>query len=290
MEKYRIGIETDDCPENPLDYSEYELISFSTRHTNFGNPEELGWFKGGPYPTPKLKKLMEQDLAFILHYYEHGQCSWQLQDAPHIPGSDCPWDSVSCAGLLIWKDDIADAPAKERRVEYAKGQVETYTDWVNGSVYSWFIENKRGDTIESLSGCFGLEYTEQSLTEALSALPQRKLRLSERNQYLDGVPTNVWQPRGGSLMGDLSDRMSGAMGGGTDQSSDGRRRSSGLTLTDRESSHILAGLRMLQEACRVGRGTIDLRRMFDAADLATDGDTHEHMTVKEIDELIDKIN
>lgn len=193
MGKYYIGITHDDSPENPLEYSDYELISFNRRHINSGDPEELGWFKNGPYPTPKLKKLMDKDLAFVLSYYEHGNCLWQLRDGPKVPGSECPWDSVSVAGLLIFTGDVKDAPEKKHRRDAAKGLVEAYTDWSNGSVYEWFIENKHGETIDSLCGLFGLDYAEDSLKEALAALPPKKLRLSDNNEYLDSVPTDVWK-------------------------------------------------------------------------------------------------
>jgi len=195
MGKYYVGIEPDDCPENPLEHSDYELISFNRRHINAGDPEELGWFKNGPNPTPKLKKLMDKDLAFILSYYEHGNCLWQLRDAPHVPGSDCPWDSVSVAGLLIYTGEMKDAPSKELRVKVAQGLVRSYSEWANGEVYSWLIENKHGETIDSRCGLFGLEYAEQSLKEALSNLPQKKIKLADNNVYLDSVPVDVWQQK-----------------------------------------------------------------------------------------------
>lgn len=59
---------------------------------------------------------------------------------------------------------------------------------------------------------------------------------------------------------------------------------------EREQAHIIAGLRMLQEAHRDGRETVNLQILFEAADIATDGATHEPMTIEEIDELIDRIN
>lgn len=260
MGKYYIGIAGDDSPENPLDYSNYELISFNSRHSNFGHPEELGWFKNGPHPTPKLRKLMEKDLAFVLSYYEHGDCRWQLQDGPKIPGSECPWDSVRTAGLLIFTGALKDAPAKSQRAAAAQDLVSAYTDWSNGSVYEWFLEDKRGNTIDSLGGLFGLSYAEESLKEALAAMPPKKLKLSDSNEYLDSVPLDVWKTK------DLRQ------------------------MSEREICHMVAGLRMLRAVGNGPNGHTCTSQLFAAAELATDDGNHKLMSKEEIDELIEKIN
>ena len=57
-------------------------------------------------------------------------------------------------------------------------------------------------------------------------------------------------------------------------------------LDDRTVSHILAGLRLLQQF----RDEEPSKTRALAFDIATDGGTHMPMTKKEIDELCEKIN
>ena len=61
-------------------------------------------------------------------------------------------------------------------------------------------------------------------------------------------------------------------------------------LTDREASHVIAGLLMLQAVGAGPHGHTSTDQLMGAAELATDEGNHELMSKEEIDELIDRIN
>lgn len=163
MESYFISIVPDEDPENPMEYMEWKLISFNTRHSNFGDPAEH-------FTPEEFKKLQEENLAFMLSYYEHGPgtSTWQLRDAPHIPGSDCPWDSVQEAGILFYTGKKKDAPEEDQRFDVAKGVVSTYTDYLCGNVYCYDIDDSEGEMVDSCCGFYGTDAAEEALKEQMS--------------------------------------------------------------------------------------------------------------------------
>jgi len=133
--------------------------SFNTNHNNFKHPNDpyLLISQDGTSGYPGLKLKLDEGLAFVLGYYEHGQCRWFVTgEGP--PGSDCPWDGVSVAGVLIWEHDADDMGAKtyEDRKKDAARFLEIYTDWCNGSVYCIAVK-KDGEEVDGCCGIFDSE-------------------------------------------------------------------------------------------------------------------------------------
>lgn len=182
MDKYFVAIVQDDDPEDPMEYSDYKLISFNTNHSKFGDPAEH-------FSPEKFRKMQEEELAFILSYYEHGPGTglWQLKDAPHIPGSDCEWDSVQQAGILFYTGDTENAPPKEKRFDVARGVVATYSDFLRGNVYCYDIEDEDGNIVDSCCGIFDMDYAKEALSKAMDPEHSYELDPSDRN-LLDDVP------------------------------------------------------------------------------------------------------
>jgi hypothetical protein len=132
--KLVINLWYDDMPENPCDYDGWKVYSFSRRHGNFKHPEDL---EGDDDFTRKRK----EGFAFPLSYFEHGQCLWSLSgELP--PGANCPWDSVSLAGFIVWEGDEADLGPEtfEDREKDARAFIDRYTMFCNGEIYGYTIE------------------------------------------------------------------------------------------------------------------------------------------------------
>ena len=134
----QVHLEHDGDGENPSEWDGWRLHSFGRRHTNFRDPKSLGlaleldsdgWPK---VKNPGLRSKLKAGLAFFVSYFEHGQCVW------FIPGEgpSCPWDSVRCAGLLVWEHDSADLGPKTYadRQRDARNFLKTYTAFCNGEV------------------------------------------------------------------------------------------------------------------------------------------------------------
>jgi len=133
-----VGLYHDECPDCPTEFSDWKLVSFNQRHNSFGEIEDL----------EELKKRIKEGTAFSLSYFEHGQCSWSLSGE----GSNCPWDSVSYAGVLYWEGE------GKPEEEWARGFLEEYTNWCNGNVYGYTIEDEDGEEVDSCWGFYDAEY------------------------------------------------------------------------------------------------------------------------------------
>lgn len=144
-------IEREDSPEDPNDREcDWRLISFNTRHLHFQHHETL-IKRDGTGATAAMRRKLAAGLAFVLSYYEHGDCLW------YIPGTHSPpdmqWDGCRVAGVLIWgtKNPRRDMGAKtyEDRKKDAEAFVEHYTAWANGHLYYYRIEDADGEMLES---------------------------------------------------------------------------------------------------------------------------------------------
>lgn len=146
-----VRIEHDQDATDPMEYEGVtKLVSFSSRHRYFEKPIDYQQFDNATNRRvwdDETKRRFANKTAFILSYFEHGSCCWSLQGT----GPQCQWDNVQTAGLLFIPEDVAE----ESRVKYAKGILETYTDWCNGNCYGYTFENDIGDQLDSCWGFYG---------------------------------------------------------------------------------------------------------------------------------------
>jgi len=175
--KVTIGHDTD--IENPADDHTWTPYSFSHKHANFKDPIQAGWFDGSMNCTnPGLRQKLDVGLAFRLGYYEHGQSSWFIQGTG-LPGSDCAFDGVQFACVLIWELKPSDMGAKcyEDRANDAKRFLETYTAWCNGQGYYYVVDELEEcdlghthevDLVDSCGGFYGndLDYMFEQIQAA----------------------------------------------------------------------------------------------------------------------------
>jgi hypothetical protein len=141
-----VGLHHDQFPENPTEYSDWRVVSLCRRHTSFGEIED----------NDELQRQVNEGTAFLLSYFEHGLCRWSLSGE----GPQCPWDSVHFAGVLYWEGE--EKPTEEQ----ARSFIETYTEWCNGSVYGYTIEDEEGEIDDSCFGFYGndLDYMFEELS------------------------------------------------------------------------------------------------------------------------------
>lgn len=154
----RIYIGYDQDSECPNEFDGWEVRSFSNRHVNFTHPDSFDMDE------------VEAGRAFLLSYYEHGNCIWKLnEDSPFT----CPWDSVGVAGIVRWNgtdtlEQNFDTP--EQIKDSARSFVEVYTKWCNGEVYYYDIINDEGVTVEACGGFIGTDYIREEIDAAVKYL------------------------------------------------------------------------------------------------------------------------
>lgn len=148
MRKLILTIENDSCTDNPLgDNGEWEMVSFDRCHRGFHNREE--------FDDIGFRRKLETGTAFLLDYYEHGNCVWSR----HGAGPQCRWDTSQGAGFLIWKGDRKYYPKTfEERAKWADSALEEYTSWCNGECYYFSLTTSAGVDVESCGGYIGSDH------------------------------------------------------------------------------------------------------------------------------------
>jgi hypothetical protein len=142
----KVTISHDQDAQNPIEDDGWALHSFSRGQFGFVDPSDLGLGDelnkdGKPdVNDSELRAKLESGLAFFLSYFEHGGSLWSLFGE----GNNCQFDSVRCAGMLVWEQDEENIGAKtvaERRKD-AQQRLDSYNAWANGEVYGYSIEEQ----------------------------------------------------------------------------------------------------------------------------------------------------
>lgn len=124
-----------------------------------------------------LRANYDAHLIVPVYKYEHGLVTYQAGTSGN-PFS-CPWDSGMVGVAVLDKatldkewNDHADEDGVMRdqlwwALKYLDGELETYTDWCNGSVYSVVCETEDGEFIDSCGGIYGFDYAGEMAKEML---------------------------------------------------------------------------------------------------------------------------
>lgn len=170
--KLVVRIEHDSDVEVPdSGYDGWKLVSFGCRHSNYEDPDKYirryNREEGIVVEGIGLQRKLDVGLAFWLSYYEHGLGCWSLKGEGH----QCQWDTAYLAGILLWTGKPKDIGAKtlEDRAKDARGFLETYNDWANGSCYWYSVEKTNGEDVETVGGFIGEEAVNEALSEVLEA-------------------------------------------------------------------------------------------------------------------------
>mgnify|MGYP001579667606 FL=1 len=131
-----VRLMADYSPENPATAfdGQWSIYSFNSRHASYADPEKF--FPDGK-PAIGLRRKLAVGTAFLLDYFEHGNCVWSIAGT----GPQCQWDNSRNAGLLVWEHPVKEMGAKTRadREKDAAAFLETYTCWCNGEVYGYEV-------------------------------------------------------------------------------------------------------------------------------------------------------
>lgn len=168
---------------------QWTLHQFSRDKSHFTDPYEL-FTENRKIRNPGLRRKLDVGLAFLVSYYEHGQCVWSIKGT----GPQCRFDSVGLAGILVWENKPGDMGAKsyEDRQKDAAAFLQTYTDWCNGNVYGYSIDDPEGEVNDGCGGYFGHD-TEYMLKCIQDAAGERPVKFDgDASDIGDGYKGRTW--------------------------------------------------------------------------------------------------
>ena len=167
----------DETPESPRDWDNLgTMICFHGRY-NLG--DKHGYNKNDYSSWDELEKaiLVENGRdAIILPVYMYDHSGVSLSTTPF----SCRWDSGQVGFIVVDRDTVRKeygvkriTAEKKALVEYyLKGEVETYSQYLNGDVYGYEVysidEDGNEEFEDSCYGYYGMEYVEKELAEHVS--------------------------------------------------------------------------------------------------------------------------
>lgn len=164
----KIVLDNSGSTESPLDCD--ESVIFAVLHRWRLNPAESHGLDS-PEAIEEFAKTNPEWQEFPLFMYEHGSVLYRLSKSGN-PFS-CPWDSGRAGSIFLKTADfLGENPPRGKKGEIKYGKeffpdiesamfkaaeiiCEEYTDWCNGNIYGYMIEDQNGDHLDSCWGFIG---------------------------------------------------------------------------------------------------------------------------------------
>lgn len=157
-----IKIMYDESPESPSEWDNLGTIAYKS-----GSKYVLGYEE---FPLEEMEEIANSKEYIWLPVYAYIHSGIALNTG----GFSCPWGSGQSGLVFVSKQKIRQEYNKKRISKkltesvknILKSQVETFSQYLNGEVYGFMIEDKEGNCIDSCFGYYGLDFCEEQAKEA----------------------------------------------------------------------------------------------------------------------------
>lgn len=165
--KYKVTISSDVFADNPCDWGNYTIVQFKDNDFNsYRSIDEYCNENGKLLPSVQAK--IRAGKIFTFTYNRYSSCDGGYY---RYPSNETDVDNID--GFIIFDDAYIKGISYEERKRYAKQDLDTYTQWVNGEVYSILVEDEHGKYIDSCSGYIGDVDVQHGVIDMLpDALPE----------------------------------------------------------------------------------------------------------------------
>lgn len=189
-ENYKLEISQDEGLESPRDWDNLGTITAWHRRYNLSDDGAdfdsyrsfLEYHADRHFKTQegldnasdeRLMELMEKDyIVMTVHMYEHGQIALSTSSfmgrAIHAE-----WDSGRVGFIYVSKEKVKQEyggkviskKLRERVEGYLTGEIEVYSNYVNGDIVCYTLFNKDDEEQDSCGGFFGYNYKTNGIAE-----------------------------------------------------------------------------------------------------------------------------
>lgn len=180
---FDIAIYVDECPENPREWDNLGKILYSSDRYTLGdiNTDNMLEYFNNEYSIVesegyslteaeevRIKKWVEKNIVmFPVYAYIHSGIALKMS------GFSCPWDSGQSGVVYATKQRIRDEYSIKRITKKIRdkvrscfeAEIQVFSDYLNGSVYYYSIEDENGENVDSCGGYFGFDWGENGLLE-----------------------------------------------------------------------------------------------------------------------------
>lgn len=179
---YTIEIVSDDDPQNPrTDWEPAGVMCCWHSRYNLGDMDGHRPISSRySEPIDLLYELAGIDREeYQEKQYDHSGISM------NVGGPTCRWDGSRVGWIFITKDKIeAEGWTKEQATKYLEGEVETYSQYLEGDVWGWRVEDEDGDIVESCYGYYGDDGVEDAIAEGKATIDRLCKKAQEEYEKL----------------------------------------------------------------------------------------------------------
>lgn len=176
---YLIKIELDEDPLDPRrDWDNLgEMLCFHKRYDLGDVNKDINWkdFNGWVELLNHIIKEREWIIWSPLYLYDHSGLRIKIGSFQGLlPQGHAELDSGQVGYIGVSRKKILDEYGGERLTKKKREQaekilemeVETYDDYLSDSVYSYYIEDEKGEIIDSCGGWYGYDSIKDAIAEA----------------------------------------------------------------------------------------------------------------------------
>lgn len=160
-------IDYDEWTDNPRDWDNLGTMILS--HTRYDMAKEIDLdfsdFDGWDEVEAHLRKEHDAFIVLPVQMYEHSGISIYVGTShDHWDGGQLGFIFVTAKVVRTWYGvKRITKEVKERAIEALTNEVDTYGKYVNGEVYSFMLEDARGEFIDSCGGWYDPDDIKQEL-------------------------------------------------------------------------------------------------------------------------------
>ena len=182
--KYKVVISNDDWSGSPTTWGNYEILQFKDNDfSNYRSIDDYCTENGKLLPSVQAK--IRAGKIFTFDYSRYSSCDGGYY---RYPASETNPENID--GFIIFEDAYIKGVSFEDRKRYAKQDLETYTNWANGEVYSISIVDNRGEFVDSCSGYYGDDGVQYGVIDMLpDAMPEN---VEITGKYNDGTKYELY--------------------------------------------------------------------------------------------------
>lgn len=167
---YTLTVEYDQFADDPTNWGNFTIVQFRDNDfTNYADIDE--YLTEGGKLKPEYRAKLKSGKAFAFDYarYSNADGGFYRNPTSAVPYGEI--DSRDLNGLIIFDDAYVKGIGYEERKRYAEQDLNTYTQYANGEVYSASItDDQTGEWIDGSGDCYGLDETIEQGKDTLERL------------------------------------------------------------------------------------------------------------------------
>lgn len=186
----RLKLIHDSSPDSPRNWDNLGTMICFHRRYDLGDKHSYSSDDYSGWEEMKQAIIKEENPAVILPLYMYDHSGISISTSPF----SCRWDSGQIGFILVSKKKaleefggkIVSAKLKQKLQAILEGEVETYTQYVEGDVYGFQIVDEDDDIIDSCYGFYGSDHKKSGM---LDYIDHELLGLSSREELEQLIDT-----------------------------------------------------------------------------------------------------